>query len=566
MAIQKRILVTLSSTSIAFSMLLAPCITSYAAEDQTTTVVVEKGEKEVGNITITDGSSAVDADNAKVTVDGNITTSGHNDDYTDHVGDLHPTASPAIDANNSSVTVNGNVTAGTDGTEQTAIHAISESNVAVNGNVSGTSIGIDSTSSNVTVNGNVSGSEMGISASSQVTTDTISVDGSDPSTVIVNGNVTSHGMQTDIRDENGNIIGTTETGTGVYSYGENNITVTGDVYSAHNGVEVNIGNSGYENEGQIIVEGTITGTTGLSIHDNSSALTDSQRFTSSEDVLNATPEIIIYEIDSDNPISVSITGMDSAELAETRQQLIEAINYIIKQDGASVSNYGLTVSGNNITNLNGYNTVNIGEAFTVAANIPEGYTLSGGSNVTVIDNHDGTFTLTLIDPKGGIYVAVNLKPVTNSDGSTSYVAESDSSYNDPNQAPAGAIVVSTNAGSADASAFIAAISGDKPAQTLSFTMSSITPGQYKNAIISNVANVPANGAFNIITDQVACLDAGMIAALSARPDIDINIVFNYGGKQMKVTIPAGYDLNSLLDEFGYCGFLKLMSILGATEL
>lgn len=564
MAIQKRILVTLSSTSIAFSMLLAPCITSYAAEDQTTTVVVEKGEKEVGNITITDGSSAVDADNAKVTVDGNITTSGTNDNYTDHVGDLHPTASPAIDANNSSVTVNGNVTAGTDGTEQSAILAVNDSNVTVNGNVSGTSNGIDSTSSSVTVNGNVSGSDMGISAHSN-TTD-ISIDGSGASTITVNGNVTSHGMQTDIRDENGNIIGTTETGTGVYSYGENNITVTGDVYSAHNGVEVNIGNSGYENEGQIIVEGTITGTTGLSIHDNSSSLTDSQRFTSSEDVLNATPEIIIYEIDSDNPISVNITGMDSAELAETRQQLIEAINYIIKQDGASVSNYGLTVSGNNITNLNGYNTVNIGEAFTVAANVPEGYTLSGGSNVTVIDNHDGTFTLTLIDPKGGIYVAVNLKPFTNPDGTTSYVTESESSYNDPNQAPAGAIVVSTNAGSADASAFIAAISGDKPAQTLSFTMSSITPGQYKNAIISNVANVPANGAFNIITDQVACLDAGMISALSTRPDIDINIVFNYGGKQMKVTIPAGYDLNSLLDEFGYCGFLRLMSILGATEL
>ncbi len=565
MAIQQRILVTLSSTSIAFSMLLAPCITSYAADDKTATVVVNDDKAEVGNITITDGTSAVDADNAEVTVDGNITTSGSNSSYDDNAKDTHLTASPAIDANDSSVTVNGNVTAGTGGAEQTAILAVNNSNVTVNGNVSGTSNGIDSTSSSVTVNGNVSGSKTGISASSQ-TTDTPSVNGSGPSTVTVNGNVTSHGIQTDVRDENGNIIGTTETGTGVYSYGENNITVTGDVYSAHNGVEVNIGNSGYENEGQIIVEGTITGTTGLSIHDNSSSLADGQRFTSSEDVLSATPEIIIYEIDSDNPISVNITGMDSAELAETRQQLIEAINYIIKQDSASVSNYGLTVSGDNITNLNGHNTVNIGEAFTVAANVPEGYTLSGGSNVTVIDNHNGTFTLTLIDPKGGIYVAVNLKPVTNPDGTTSYVAESDSSYNDPNQAPAGAIVLSTNAGSADASAFIAAISGDKPAQTLSFTMSSITPGQYKNAIISSVANVPANGAFNIITDQVACLDAGMIAALSARPDIDINIVFNYGGKQMKVTIPAGYDLNSLLDEFGYCGFLRLMSILGATEL
>ena len=193
MAIQKRILVTLSSTSIAFSMLLAPCITSYAAEDQTSTVVVngDKAEDkaEVGNITITDGKSAVDADNAKVTVDGNITTSGSNSSYVDNAKDTHLTASPAIDANDSSVTVNGNVTAGTGGAEQTAILAVNNSNVTVNGNVSGTSNGIDSTSSSVTVNGNVSGSKTGISASSQVATDTTSVDGSDPSTVIVNGNV-----------------------------------------------------------------------------------------------------------------------------------------------------------------------------------------------------------------------------------------------------------------------------------------------------------------------------------------------------------------------------------------
>ena len=66
--------------------------------------------------------------------------------------------------------------------------------------------------------------------------------------------------------------------------------------------------------------------------------------------------------------------------------------------------------------------------------------------------------------------------------------------------------------------------------------------------------------------SVACLDSKMIAAIASRPDIDVNVVFTYGGKKLKVTIPAGYDVSKLLDEYGYCGFLSLMSILGSTEL
>ena len=58
----------------------------------------------------------------------------------------------------------------------------------------------------------------------------------------------------------------------------------------------------------------------------------------------------------------------------------------------------------------------------------------------------------------------------------------------------------------------------------------------------------------------------MIETFATRKDIDINVVFTHNGKKMKVTIPAGYDMNSLLDENGYCGFLRLLSILGGTEL
>ena len=58
----------------------------------------------------------------------------------------------------------------------------------------------------------------------------------------------------------------------------------------------------------------------------------------------------------------------------------------------------------------------------------------------------------------------------------------------------------------------------------------------------------------------------MIETFATRKDIDINVVFTHNGKKMKVTIPAGYDMYSILDEYGYCGFLRLLSIFGGTEL
>ena len=571
--INKKILVTLSATTAIFFMLLSPSITSYAAEDQDSTVKATDTTVEVGNVTITDGSSAVDADNSNVTVQGNITTSGTNGSYKDNEQDVHDTASPAVDANHSTVTVNGSISAGNGGVEQTAITATNGSTVTVvDGNVSGTYDGINSTSSTVTVDGNVSGSHMGVSASNG-------------STITVNGDVISNGIQTDITDSATSEVFTSYTGTGVYSYGENTIIITGDVTSVENGVCINLGDTPFDNNGEIIIGGTVVG--GIVIADNSDAST----FSTPEQILNSTPEITVYAIDDSDyvPIGLSFNAYDWSTEADRevlngiKAEIGAAINYIIKVNETSAEAYGITVSGDNITQKGDYQTVNINESFTVAATLSEGYTINGGKNVFVTDNHDGTFTLTLTNPyygntvSGGIYVdviEVKVIPVTNTDGSTTIVVEPEpvtetytEPYNDPTQAPAGSIVVTTNTGNdTSTSEFTTAISGDKPAQTISFTMSSVTPQQYKNAIISSVASVPSNGAFNIVTDTIGCLDAGMIEALSARPDIDVNIVFYYGGKQMKVTIPAGYDLNSLLDENGYCGFLRLMSILGGTEI
>ena len=552
---QKKFLVSLTATATAFSMLVAPSLTAFAEDTEplTETVTVSASDEPAkeGEITISDGSSAVVANGGTITVDGDITTSGTNGSYKDYVGDEHLTASPTIDADNhATVTVNGNITAGNDGTEQTAIDASNSTIVVNDGNVSATDTAVQAYNSTITINGDIVGGEYGIQASIG-------------NTISVKGNVTAHGMQSDYtRDDV--IAGTSTFGSGVSSYGENNIIIDGNINSIENGLDVNVGYSGNQNNGSILVTGDIiSGREGLNIYDNGKK----SGFATADDFLAATPDITIY---STNFVSVGIQSTDATAdvKAEIRSKIKDAINYIIKAD--SNPDYNIKVSGTNVEKISGFDTVNRNEAFNVAANVPEGYELSGGDHVSVSKNNDGTYTLVLTDSRGGIFVTARLIPVTNSDGSTSYIVESETSNEESssnaNSIPNGAIIVANSQGAADTPSNVAAISGTKPARTVSYSMASITPIQYKESIISNVAAAPQGGAMNIETDRVACLDSKMIAAIASRPDIDVNVVFTYGGKKLKVTIPAGYDVNSLLDEHGYCGFLRLMSILGSTEL
>lgn len=42
----------------------------------------------------------------------------------------------------------------------------------------------------------------------------------------------------------------------------------------------------------------------------------------------------------------------------------------------------------------------------------------------------------------------------------------------------------------------------------------------------------------------------------------MEVLFPIGKTMMKVTIPAGTDINNLLDNKGYCGFLRLLAFIG----
>ena len=106
-----------------------------------------------------------------------------------------------------------------------------------------------------------------------------------------------------------------------------------------------------------------------------------------------------------------------------------------------------------------------------------------------------------------------------------------------------------------------------PTKTLSIDMFSVSPAQFVSAVSETVTNAPASGEVVIETNTIACLDRNMIQSFAQRSDVAISIVFkNKEGQKLKVTIPAGYNVTTLLDSNGYCGYMHLVDIFGATVL
>lgn len=563
----KKIMVSLTATATAFSLMVAPSLTAFAEGDVTPAATTESSTEAAV-------ASSTTSEIASQTTPAAAPETAPETKYEDKT--------TPVTASSSNTPVNvGNVTT-KDG--ETAVSAYGENVVAnIHGNVdaSGTkeyqnsdgtvkyrgATGVQaSDDATVNVEGNVVGGTNGVSAY-------------DNSTVNVSGNVTATGTDNTVYTWNEetqkyDIPKNTVTGEGITTNGDADIHVKGDVNGVTCGILVNPDND--NSNGSIVVEGEITASgehaDGIQISKTSSSYGGID-FDNIDDALNDVPDITIYKIDAPDPVTVTLTTSDSSTYKDVRKKVIESINYIVKQDLEAKTNYDLKVSGTKQNS--GFDTVNLNQVFTAAANLPSGYEIYAGENVKVNPNGDGSFNLSLTNVRGGIYVTARLIPVTNSDGTTSYVVSTESANNessdrdnssDNSQAPTGAIVISNTAASAEAAAASVAISGDKPARMVSFDLGKVTPKQYKDSIISNIAAAPAGGALNIETDRVSCFDSKMLQAIADHPTIDVNVVFMHNGKKLKVTIPAGYDTTKLLDEFGYCGFLRLASILGSTEL
>ena len=616
----RRILVGITTTVTAVSMVVTPSLTVYA-EDVTDQVVVSSGNRTIdGNVVSDSGDSQLinsglveaSGSGTSVTVTGNVDgsaivtgeeTPGSGYTYSSHMSGSKKVvyevfyedtetktgaAGSGVSVNNgASVTVGGNVTGGANGAQ-------------VNGN-----------GSNLTVGGNVEaiGQETVRSGKKYTGSDIIEYTGTekvkeDP----VLADHYGYGVKIDAEGEDWGYTNHAE-GNGISTDGNGNILVKGDVIAKGTGIIIDTDTNG--NKGSITVLGTIKGSEfGIAISEgysmeeyfddatvnrvhslntpNPSGQYEDfhEKFiraggteeeyqaacqAAGERLAAEMPDITIYALESKYPQRLINNSRDN-DYYDAYQvaynKVTNAINYIIKHDD------NVTVTANTKTiDAKDYFVAKINQAFEVAADVPAGYMLSGGDNVKVTEKGNGIYELILTGIGGGINIRAILRPVAKAEEVSYEVEVKEVQQPEPQIQPIAAptsaktlAAVTNLVSEADTQAFIAKVSGDKPAQTVAFEVNKIPVTQYKEAVIQNITSAPVGGALNLVTDQPSLMDRAMAEAIMARGDIDVNLVFGYGGKTFKVVIPAGYDVSSLLDANGFVGFLRILAILGGEIL
>ncbi len=538
----KKKLMAMVSVFLAVTMTVAPAVTAFAEGEDAKETVWDSGT--YNSVTVDGGQAGINiAEGEVVSVTGDVKVTNEEENGWAH---------PAIMNYAGIVSVEGDVTA------EGPLHAS----------------GVTSSDGLVTVGGIVDAQKgvegvfaMGENALVAVNNrndDEVAVFGGQYGVTALEGatvNVIGSVVATSIR-ENEN-----ESSAAVHAGDTANVTILGDITSPEKGLELEL--TGSEKKGYVFIDGTVSGGTGsISLQDGGFEKTPQLG-----ELSKALPSITLWflEGDLDHKLAMDGTflqGLSNEEQGKLFTDVYESINYIIREnpDSEATSTYKLSTEEGF---SDGVKTVKMGKPITVSP--IDGYEITsveaGAGSNHVTKNSDGTYTV--VTEFGGIALAVKVKKIVNEEtGEVTYEVVEQTQTTTPTPTQEVVPVVST--GSTTTASVggtpIAAISGEKVAKTVAFSVSNVTPVQYKNAIIENVTSAPANGAFNIVTDQVSCFDTKMIEAFASRPDVDVNVVFTYNGRKIKVVIPAGYDVRSLLDANGYCGYLRLLSLLGGTDL
>ena len=431
-----------------------------------------------------------------------------------------------------------------------------------------------------------------------VTSETVGIDAKSGSVVVVTGtdgndelrnNVS--GEQIGIKSEGDAVVavhGDVSGGNGIVSDGTGLIVVDGDINGNSAGfvVESSVGKEG----GVVIVTGDIGADVPMSDPSKIILISGSDHYTDyssagkTEDgydyakiaqaIIDSFPEYYAYSynglsIRQNYSLKESGLSYDTMYHSYLSGHYDDKVNYIIKPDEATKDLYQIT-GGYNEQMLSEYGlyTLSAKASLTVAAQA--GYTITGGESVNVIDNGDNTYTVKIKSWHGNINIRAVLKPT-----STTVAVDNNNNYRVTSQPTEEEEVVEVPYIFAS---FSILDNGDLPevlgASLEDGVVSSrpvvkvkadrLTATQYKRTFIDTVKNAPANAVIRIETSASYCIDKMMMEALAARPDVSLEVTFPVNHDEtVTVTVPAGYDVMSLLDENGYCGFLYLNSVFNA---
>ena len=272
------------------------------------------------------------------------------------------------------------------------------------------------------------------------------------------------------------------------------------------------------------------------------------------------PEIVVHQFDVPLDRMVAVDGAAATE--QKTQEVLDAIRYLIKfEDRYAVD----SVTGDTYVDPGIY-AMTRNDVVTVT--LAEGYDdLEGSESVCITRNPDGTFTITLRSIYGGINLRAIVKAVEEETGEEvkEIIVEDPTAFEDTNEdnkdkTPG---IPADNYGAAPGMIKVVNTVEDAGTvgKTLTLDINEITPLQMKKAICDNVDTTPQGGTLRIVANKAACLDRAMLEKFAQRPDLEYEFIFTELGIKYRVVIPRGFDVMKLLDERGYCGFLRLLAIL-----
>ncbi|WP_022773496.1 hypothetical protein [Butyrivibrio sp. AE2015] len=574
----KKALINLTAVTMAMSVVFGASLTAFAADGDPANVPARNDETWIQT------NEEIDPI-VKTYPDGVVTDSGKTAWSTVYADGEH------VD-----ITVNGDVE--NQSYYWRTVGAINGGEVTVNGDVSSPNLKSEvvrhpsdinnsaaeaHTSSSVTINGDVTSKGNGVLANGTNATMTVA----DPSNDNSKGNVTAEKTAIIAKGESSTkVYGDASGATGIDMENYSKVIVEGDVSYTDNGIVID--ENSHISGDEVKILGTLKDTTDS--NESAAIVVKPGEGNNSREIINKLPEIVVYEITDDTNL-VSVVTDDDSISKDVEKYIKNHIQYIVKhdeEDNSAIkyfSQNGLrsytSISDKEVVDLDAnVITMTLHSAIQVA--VQDGYSVTAGDNVTVTDLGNGVYEIRLENNKGGVHVKAHLiggkVVVTNEETGVTTVVSEDN-FDEPRAeedapsvpfifakftvSPTGANALPTVLG-----AYIGEEASNVPVQAtkvVKVPAGNLTAIEYKNAFIKTVTEAPKDATVILETAMCSCLDKAMVDALATRPDVSVQIVFpkdKTGAESYSVTIPAGYDVNSLVDANGYCGFMYLNSLFG----
>lgn len=467
----------------------------------------EVGGKESTGVIAESGSKAT-AGNVKVSGEYMTGASAYGDSTVHVKGDVTATGenSVGIDGETGTIKVGGDVS----GIE--AVVARGEADVTVGGSVSGTLSGIVAVgNASVSVKGDAE-TKVGPGVFAQ-----------ENATVTVDGNVTG-GTFYEAPEGYEYVYPAIIAGAGT------TVIVKGTVSTAERNffaVGINCWDAGSQ-KGTLILEKAKAGGEANAIYVNAAP------GASQEDILNSLPDIVVGELVAKNEDFIwnsydnGLYGNDPEDetIGELNEKIYATIRYMIRWNNSE----GGSFSVNGTSKYGEYDVAQENQELGITIQIAEGYELESisGGKAQVLQRPDGTWSV-IVPRGGGVNLSAVLKRIIKEEMKNSAVS---------------------NPGA----------SGSEEQTTVQKSSGYV---EFQKAVRSQIKNAAPGAVVEIDGKNWMSFDRSTMEELSKRNDLTVVVRFRYLGKRWRVVVPAGYAVQTLLNQEGYTGFLYLSAVFGA---